>query len=620
MADPTQNFILRIRAIADMKDATKALAALRELARETDDAARQADKQETQNREAAAAAGAKARADLEAAAAAKAAADAAREAAAAEAKRGEAARATTPAVDAAAAATNRQARAGDGAAQSTRNFTKAGEEATRPTRNAAMGVLEVSRAYEDLQYGIRGVLNNIPSMVLAFGGGMGLAGVLSLAAVAGSQLWNALSGDDGEKEKAIAAAEAATESMNKILAKYREMGVERAKLAQDNYLRALESESDEIAHQSEMLRAQIELAREAARLQYELREAQRARERAAIEQRGAMDPAYAAPGGGMQADLARIDRASAADRHGQEMAKFDNRLEDLKRQEMEAQSALLRTAELADEARQRAADAEGRLADVKREQLELEYAATQATRLYTEAKQAEARAAEQRRRAQQTDFVTGAPEFPGAAGAAAAFDEEAAALRARADALAARSGEESRQSLAMRLAEAENAAKLARESQAEAERAMDAGLRETEQMAAGMEQLRAGIEQQRQLVDQTFETVQGTVDMSGRLEELKAREAELRQAIDEAARRASEGGREMSAGFREGMASLDAAMADGYQAMDFGKMITAFNAFRNTNEAGLAGMAQNINLMVAKLQALDAENKRINGVLQQIAP
>ncbi len=55
--------------------------------------------------------------------------------------------------------------------------------------NAGMAVLEFSRAFEDAQYGIRGVLNNIPGLIAMLGGSAGLAGVISIAAVAGTQLW-----------------------------------------------------------------------------------------------------------------------------------------------------------------------------------------------------------------------------------------------------------------------------------------------------------------------------------------------------------------------------------------------------------------------------------------------
>jgi len=56
------------------------------------------------------------------------------------------------------------------------------------SRNTSMALLELSRGFEDAQYGIRGVLNNIPSLVLSLGGTAGLAGGISIAAVALSQL------------------------------------------------------------------------------------------------------------------------------------------------------------------------------------------------------------------------------------------------------------------------------------------------------------------------------------------------------------------------------------------------------------------------------------------------
>jgi hypothetical protein len=55
--------------------------------------------------------------------------------------------------------------------------------------NAGAAVLEFSRAFEDAQYGIRGVLNNLPGLIAMLGGSAGLAGVISLVAVVGSQVW-----------------------------------------------------------------------------------------------------------------------------------------------------------------------------------------------------------------------------------------------------------------------------------------------------------------------------------------------------------------------------------------------------------------------------------------------
>ena len=70
--------------------------------------------------------------------------------------------------------------------------------------NSGMAVLELSRAFEDAQYGIRGVLNNIPGIITQLGGGAGLAGVISLVAVAGSSLWTIMSsGSKDAKKEAV---------------------------------------------------------------------------------------------------------------------------------------------------------------------------------------------------------------------------------------------------------------------------------------------------------------------------------------------------------------------------------------------------------------------------------
>ena len=61
-------------------------------------------------------------------------------------------------------------------------------KAAGSTRNMGQAALETSRGLEDLQYGIGGVVNNIPSMVMALGGGAGLTAAISLGAVAVNQL------------------------------------------------------------------------------------------------------------------------------------------------------------------------------------------------------------------------------------------------------------------------------------------------------------------------------------------------------------------------------------------------------------------------------------------------
>jgi hypothetical protein len=62
------------------------------------------------------------------------------------------------------------------------------DKATGPTRNVGHAALEASRAIEDLQYGLGGVVNNIPGLVMALGGTAGLTAVISLTAVGVNQL------------------------------------------------------------------------------------------------------------------------------------------------------------------------------------------------------------------------------------------------------------------------------------------------------------------------------------------------------------------------------------------------------------------------------------------------
>jgi len=65
----------------------------------------------------------------------------------------------------------------------TQEFAKAADQVQSSGRSSGMAVLEFSRAFEDAQYGISGVLNNIPGLLAALGIGAGLTGVVSVAAV-----------------------------------------------------------------------------------------------------------------------------------------------------------------------------------------------------------------------------------------------------------------------------------------------------------------------------------------------------------------------------------------------------------------------------------------------------
>lgn len=69
------------------------------------------------------------------------------------------------------------------------------DDAGKSGKNGAMGLMALSNAADDVQYGIRGVVNNIPGMVSGLGLGVGVAGAAQLAAVAVNQLvihWDAV--------------------------------------------------------------------------------------------------------------------------------------------------------------------------------------------------------------------------------------------------------------------------------------------------------------------------------------------------------------------------------------------------------------------------------------------
>jgi hypothetical protein len=63
-------------------------------------------------------------------------------------------------------------------------FEKASGKAGGQKRNLGMAALEAGRALEDLNYGLVGVMNNIPQLALALGAGAGLTGVIGILGAA----------------------------------------------------------------------------------------------------------------------------------------------------------------------------------------------------------------------------------------------------------------------------------------------------------------------------------------------------------------------------------------------------------------------------------------------------
>jgi hypothetical protein len=87
------------------------------------------------------------------------------------------------------------------AAPAVASVGQAAERAAGKPGVSGHGMLLLGQAIEDAQYGLRGVMNNIPGVVMSFGLGAGAAGVLQIGLVALSQVLNVL----GKQTKELAA-------------------------------------------------------------------------------------------------------------------------------------------------------------------------------------------------------------------------------------------------------------------------------------------------------------------------------------------------------------------------------------------------------------------------------
>ena len=103
--------------------------------------------------------------------------------------------------------------------KSTEQLDKDSKQATRSVKNMGQGALQAAYFFDDLQYGIRGIMNNIPGLVMGFGGGAGLAGAMSLAVLAGAKLYDWM-GNTEAKSKELAKA---IEQQNEAIAKSQEV-------------------------------------------------------------------------------------------------------------------------------------------------------------------------------------------------------------------------------------------------------------------------------------------------------------------------------------------------------------------------------------------------------------
>lgn len=110
------------------------------------------------------------------------------------------------------------------------------EKLGKSTRDSGRATLEFSRAFEDAQYGVGGVLNNIPSLIQSLGGPAGLAGAISVTAVIAAnvlpKVWAALNDTSDE----VQGLERETLKM--------ELADERAKIAKNELIESLRREEE----------------------------------------------------------------------------------------------------------------------------------------------------------------------------------------------------------------------------------------------------------------------------------------------------------------------------------------------------------------------------------------
>lgn len=159
--------------------------------------------------------------------------------------------------------------------KSTEQLDKNSKQATRSVKNMGQGALQAAYFFDDLQYGIRGIMNNIPGLVMGFGGGAGLAGAMSLAVLAGAKLYDWMgktedkSGDLAKKMKDHS-KEIAEASRQAIRASYQALQEfnqqERTKTVNEEYQNYVKGITREFEYQTEELEKQIRLRqKEAAR-------------------------------------------------------------------------------------------------------------------------------------------------------------------------------------------------------------------------------------------------------------------------------------------------------------------------------------------------------------------
>lgn len=189
-----------------------------------------------------------------------------------------------------------------------RKATQAQTGLGKSTRRTDLAMLSFSQAVEDAQYGIRGILNNIPSLVMQLGGGAGLAGVISLTAVGLSTLYTQLTKNEEKVEETA-------EEVDVLKDYFKELNQEVADARFESYADKLKVVDNMIKRQNESLRANIKFTQQKAKEELAIAAAQDDIARAQIAQRVQYDPNFTeqdAAEARARLDLSRNARETAA--------------------------------------------------------------------------------------------------------------------------------------------------------------------------------------------------------------------------------------------------------------------------------------------------------------------
>lgn len=152
------------------------------------------------------------------------------------------------------------------------------------------GLMQLSYIMDDVQYGMRGILNNIPGLVMGFGASAGVAGAVSIATLAGYKLYEWLN-KENEAEKEFVKQQ--KERNNAFIASTKEASWELQRIKQeeanrkinDSFLEDLREVTDLYKEQNNQIKEQARLRLEEIAHQKNIDTAKSRKERAEIELR-----------------------------------------------------------------------------------------------------------------------------------------------------------------------------------------------------------------------------------------------------------------------------------------------------------------------------------------------